>query len=156
MRFALCVTERNIMAYTTITELSSAIPEDVLRRLTDDDSLGETDEEKLQTLINEAAGEIDSYLAGIYDLPLSPVPSILVKFNKDIAVYNAMGRYKNTIPETWSDRYKAAIRFLERVADGRQKLNIQPEPDPPDTASGSAAQVSTRTKDFSSTIMDKF
>jgi phage gp36-like protein len=144
------------MAYTTTTDISSAIPEDVLRRLTDDNSLGETDEEKLQTLIDEAAGEIDSYLAGIYNLPLSPVPSILVKFNKDIAVYNAMGRYKNTVPETWVERYKAAIRFLERVADGKQKLNVQPEPEAPVVASGSAAQVSTRTKEFSTTILDKY
>lgn len=144
------------MAYTTISDLSSAIPDDVLRRLTDDNSLGETDEEKLQTLIDEAAGEIDSYLAGIYDLPLSPVPSILPKFNKEIAVYNAMGRYKNTIPDTWQNKYDAAIRFLERVADGKQKLNIQPEPDAPEEASGSAAQVNTRTKDFSTTVLDKF
>lgn len=145
------------MGYCTTDELNTVIPSDILVRLTDDASLGEVDEEKLSAAVDEAAGEIDSYLAGRYELPLSTTPAILSKFNKDIAVYNLYGRYKSSIPDTWKNRYDTAVRFLTKVAEGRITLGIQPSPDPAGAGNyESGAKVTVRLTDFDSDAMEKF
>lgn len=77
--------------------------------------------------ITDAGSEIDGYLAKRYPLPLSSVPKALNKFAKDIAVYNAYSRIG--IDETEREkniltRYKAAVRFLELLAEGKVDIGF--------------------------------
>ena len=104
-----------------------------------------------------SAAEIDGYLAGRYEVPISPAPQILTKVNRDLAIYNLYARVKSSVPELWKERYDNAIKLLIKVGEGKLTLGIQP---PPDAAGDGnyegGAQVTVRTKDFDSTTMTKY
>lgn len=145
------------MAYCTLADLMEELPADVLMRLTDDAGAGEIDAGKAQRAIDTAAGEIDTYLGARYALPLSSVPPVLGKFNADIAIYNLYSRVRETVPEMRQKRYDNAVRFLERVAEGKISLGLQPPPKPP--AAGhfeKASRVESREKVFGPDTMAKY
>ncbi len=84
--------------------------------------------EAMQTSVNsiadslqDAAEEIDSYIAVKYQLPLPSVPSTLKRVACNIARYRL---YFQRPTEEVENRYKAEIDFLKRVADGKAVLNI--------------------------------
>lgn len=82
----------------------------------DDASDQLVDADRLQTALENASGEIDSYLAQAgYTLPLATVPAFLVQRCCDIARYRLENR--NTRQEV-IDRYKDAIAWLRDVAKG--------------------------------------
>ena len=64
--------------------------------LTDTDFIEDSEERetRIGPLIDEAIadadGEIDGYLVKRYAVPLAPVPKVINKFSKDIALYNLM------------------------------------------------------------------
>ncbi|WP_051184453.1 gp436 family protein [Desulfatiglans anilini] len=146
------------MAYCTLEELKSVLPEAVLIRLTDDDGLGAVIPGVVQEALDSAAREIDAYIGGRYKLPISDtVPPILSKLNADVAIYNLYSRVKEEIPQTREDRYKNAVRFLEQVAAGKISLGIQPPPGPPGTGEyENGARISARPQDFGTTTMEKY
>lgn len=146
------------MAYCIIDDVKKMIEEAKLIRLTDDENLGDINSDRLQEAINSAAEEIDTYIGGRVALPISgDVPPILSKLNVDLAIYNVYSRVKESIPEVRAERYKAAIRFLEKLSEGKISIGCQPPPDPPgegDYAGGN--QVNARDKIFNETTMDKY
>ena len=146
------------MAYCTIDDVKKMIDEVKLIRLTDDENTGAINSDRLQEAINSAAEEIDTYIGGRIALPISgDVPPILGKLNVDIAIYNVYSRVKESIPEVRAERYKAAIRFLEKLSEGKISIGCQPPPDSPgegDYAGGS--RVSVRDKIFDETTMEKY
>ena len=146
------------MAYCVIDDLLKILPEQQLIRLTDDESSGSYDTDRVQEAIDSAAEEMDVYLGSRFDLPISgTIPPILGKINADIAVYNLYSRKKESIPETRSDRYKARIKLLEKIKEGKISIGIQPPPSPPgenDYQGGS--HVSTREKSFGEDTMNKY
>jgi phage gp36-like protein len=146
------------MAYCTIDDVKKMIDEVKLIRLTDDENTSSINSDRLQEAINSAAEEIDTYIGGRIALPISgDTPPILGKLNVDIAIYNVYSRVKEAIPEVRAERYKAAIRFLEKLSEGKISIGCQPPPDPPnegDYAGGS--RVSVRDKIFDETTMGKY
>ena len=79
----------------------------------------------IEGAIVDAEAEIDGYLAKRYPLPLSPVPKVLNKFTKDIAVYNLYSRIgidENDREKNYLNRYKAAVRFLQLLAEGKVEI----------------------------------
>jgi len=116
------------MAYSTLDDLIKNIPEAVIIQLTDDAQAGEVDQEKVDEAISSADGEIDGYLSTRYTVPLDPVPALINKFSADIAIYNLYSRVAETIPDTRSDRYKNAIRTLEKISEGKIRLGGETEP----------------------------
>ena len=144
------------MAYVDIDGLEAVIPESVLIQLTDDAGSGVLDAAVVQSAIDDAAEEINGWIGRRFKLPLSTAPSILAKFNADIAVYNLYGRRSGDVPEKWRNRYKDAVKFLEAVSDGRVTLGVQPGPDAPTAGSSAGIKTSARTKIFSETELDKF
>lgn len=142
------------MAYCTLDDIKKNIPGAVILQLTNDDGVAitlamletlaaggdmsgyEEDEQaaataalsKIDEAISSADGEIDGYLATRYPVPLDPVPALISKFSADIAIYNLYSRVAETIPETRSDRYKNAIRTLEKISEGKIKLGAEVEP----------------------------
>jgi phage gp36-like protein len=145
------------MSYCTISDIYKVLPQDTVMRLTDDESTGAVDEAKVTEAIESGAEEIDSYLGSRYDLPLSSTPPVLGRLNADIAAYNLYARVKEDIPATRQTRYDNAIKFLQKVADGKLTLGIQPPPDPPESGDyEKGSQVEARTKVFDATTMNKY
>ncbi|MBW2598540.1 MAG: DUF1320 domain-containing protein [Deltaproteobacteria bacterium] len=146
------------MAYCTPDDLQKLLPETVLIRLTDDTGAGVIDETRASEAIASSAEEIDAYIGGRVKLPIAgTAPPILGKINVDIAVYNLYSRVKEEIPQTRADRYKNAVRLLEKISKGEISTGLQPPPDPP--AAGEydgAGQVDARTKIFDAATMEKY
>ena len=81
--------------------------------------------------LEAADGEIDSYLASRYTLPLASVPVILRDCAADIARYRLHDR---GVPDRVKDAYKDRVSWLRDVAAGRASLGIAPESLTPSSA----------------------
>lgn len=141
------------MPYSDKDDILKQLSEAELIELTDDDELGVVDEAVVTQAIADADEEIDGHLAGVRTLPLSPVPGILRKVSVDIALWNLHSRKDDTIPEIRKERYKRAVRFLEKVAEGKITLGSG-DPDP--GAATDEAAYSAREQVFTSTTLDRF
>jgi len=146
------------MAYCTQSDIEKMLPEKQLIRLTDDENTGLINTVRLDEAIDSAAEEIDAYIGSRTKLPVSgTAPPILGKFNTDIAIFNLYSRFSENIPETREDRYKNAIKTLEKISEGKLSFGIQPLPDPPSADEYAAAgQISARDKMFGPAAMDKY
>ncbi|MEC8125272.1 MAG: DUF1320 domain-containing protein [Pseudomonadota bacterium] len=71
--------------------------------------------------LQDAAEEIDSYVAVKYRLPLPSNPSTLQRIACNIARYRL---YFQQPTDEVENRYKAEIDYLKRIADGKAVLNI--------------------------------
>ena len=83
------------MSYCSRDEVRALLKLDAVSQIiTDNDGVEDPEEREaiLAPLIDEAIadadGEIDGYLAKRYAVPLAPVPKVINKFSKDIALYN--------------------------------------------------------------------
>ena len=112
--------------YSTYEEIRGMIKEDAISTLIGTEYIeGEFEREIkfkpiVQDAISDADGEIDGYLAKKHSVPLNPVPKIINKLSKDIAVYNLFSRIgiDDERDKNYLERYKAAIKFLENIAKG--------------------------------------
>lgn len=112
--------------YATVADMVQAFSEREVIALTDRDQLGEVDDVVLVGALEKAGHEIDTYIGGRYQLPLATVPAVLTTYACDIARYRLCGSGV-LVTEDIRDRYRDALRFLERVADGRQTLSGMPD-----------------------------
>lgn len=74
---------------------------------------------RLAIAIADASGEINGYLASRYDTPLSQVPSFIKLYCFDIARYRLS---ENNSPETYKEKYDAAIARLQEIEKGKMLL----------------------------------
>lgn len=141
------------MAYCTQDDILDQLDEAVLIQLTDDAGVGAADADKVIKAIEDADATIDAYCQGRYTIPLSPVPNKIRQVSADIAIYNLFSRRGDAAPETRKDRHKEAIRFLEKVSEGRIKLGAAtPAPsNTPDTVN-----ISSKTRIFDRDKMSGF
>ena len=110
------------MAYCTREDIQSRISEADLVRLTDEYDTGLVDWEKVDQAVTDAQAEVDSYCKRNHPVPFSnPVPAMVAKVCKDIAVYNVWS-LKNAAPDDAEDRYGKAVVYLEKVAAGTVDL----------------------------------
>ena len=110
------------MAYCFVSDILGRIDDAELMRLTDDDGMGSADTAKIQEAIDDAQAEIDSYCAKLYSVPFSdPVPAMIVKICKDIAVYNVYS-LKNAADDDVESRYNRALKFLLSISKGLVKI----------------------------------
>ena len=109
------------MAYCAQSDILEQISETELIHLTDDADAGVVDESVLERAIADADAEIDGYCGDRYSVPFTDVPDMIRKLSVDIAVYNLFSRRQGA-PEGRKQRYDDAIRFLERVADGKASV----------------------------------
>lgn len=83
--------------------------------------------EKVAAALLVANTEVEGYLQGVVSLPLAAVPQpIAVKASQMAHYYLAV----NTPTDGAVARYKSAIRFLERVQDGKAGLGLTAEAEP--------------------------
>ena len=142
------------MAYCTIEDIKGRITEDDLLRVTDEFGTGLPDNDKIASAISDAEAEVDSYCAKRHTVPFAPpVPAMIVKVCKDIAVYNVYA-LKNAAHEDISDRYQKAVSYLKDVAKGIVDLGGVAAPEIDD--GGPAAGKSSDTRAFSMAGMEGF
>lgn len=130
------------MPYCTSQDVIDRFGEDELIRLTaQPNALGEYGTEINQTQLDRALSDadatIDSYLAARYPLPLVNVLPILNRFACDIVRYFL----HDTSPlDEVTNRYKEAIRFLEKVSKGEITLGVASDGARPDTMDGATIE----------------
>lgn len=75
----------------------------------------------LDSAMRAAESEVNGYLGGVVSLPMDTVPDVLRLHACNIAYW-----YLDTDNPTKGaeSRYKAAVRFLERVQDGKASLGV--------------------------------
>lgn len=119
------------MVYCTVVEIRAMLKDDVLNTIIGSDYIEDAEEREAKIIpiieggILDAEAEIDGYLAKKYPLPISPVPQVINKFTKDIAVYNLYSRIgidESDREKNYLNRYKAAIRFFELLAEGKVEI----------------------------------
>lgn len=142
------------MAYCTPEEVRAMIKDDALNSLIGDGFIEDPAEREAQltpiveAAIDDASAEIDGYLAKRYGVPLSPVPGVIGKFAKDMAVYNLFSRQvidESSEAKNILNRYNAAVRFLTLVAKGDVDLGISD----PATAASTGFSVKSSPRLFS-------
>lgn len=134
------------MPYCTQTDILEQLSQDELIGLTDDAGAGVVDASVVARAVADADAEIDSYAAGRYTVPFSPVPAMIRKTSVEIAIYNLFSRRRGA-PDSRRQRYDASTRFLRSLANGEVTLGS----DSPgaSTDDGIAASVSSDDRIFS-------
>lgn len=117
------------MIYATAEQFIEAFTEQEAVALTnsDDPSAEYVNATVLTRALTDASAEIDSYLTGNYDLPLTEAPSTLVVHCLNIARY----RLSMVAPgEDVRKRYEDSLRFLSMIAKGTVKLGVDSNNEP--------------------------
>lgn len=146
------------MSYSTASEVRDMLKDDALNVI-----IGDTFEEDeaereakigpiIEAAIADADAEIDGYLAKRYSVPFSPVPRVLNKFSKDIALYNLFSRIgidEDSDQKTYLNRYNAAIKFLTLVAEGKVSIGTGEGGDDPASAAATGFSSKSNPRLFS-------
>lgn len=145
------------MSYCTREEVRALLKLDAVSQIiTDNDGVEDPEEREailaplIEEAIADADGEIDGYLAKRYAVPITPVPKVISKFSKDIALYNLFSRAgldKDGREGNYLTRYNAAIKFLTLVAEG--KVSIGTEASDPVTAAETGFALQSNDRIFS-------
>lgn len=135
------------MAYASVADLVLRYTEPTIAGLTDLKRLGAVDVEVAQQGLDDAAAEIDGYLAGRYELPLPTPVRLLSMYCCDIAVYR-LATGKRQLTEDMVHRYEAAIAYLKLVAAGKAGLGVAENADPKPTVQGDAVVFTAKEKVF--------
>lgn len=125
------------MSYATRVHIEETWGEQFVLDLLPEDVDGE---EAIARALTQASAEIDTHLSARYATPIDGLPAALVTPCVNIAVYNLAIRH-TTLTTTIEDRYKHAVKLLERIADGKAGLGAD-EPrvsGEPGVSSGGAA-----------------
>lgn len=111
------------MPYATTAHLIAQFGAYEVTQITDRAKLGVVDEAVAADALRRASGEMDSYLAARYPLPLTVVPDQLVDICCDIARYKLVGAHA-TETDVVRLRYKDALKKLEGIRDGKIDVGV--------------------------------
>lgn len=114
------------MSYITNNDIEQRIGSAAYVQLTDDAGSGSADADKVDEARLGAEGEVDSYLARRYAVPVDLVThavlaGLLRSVTLDLAAYRLYSR-RPPIPADVVDRRAAAVGWLRAVAEGRVEL----------------------------------
>lgn len=128
------------MAYATQTDITDLYGADALY-VADRNRDGAVDTVAVDRALVSASGEIDSFLAVRYQLPLHEVPGVLVQFCVDIAVYR-LALSADVLSEEHRRRYEDTLGHLKLIAAGKAALVfLTPVPADPNTDPSVASGV---------------
>ena len=114
------------MAYITNADIEERVGSDAYVQLTDDDGDGEADVGVVDEARLAAEGEINSYLARRYQVPIdvtthTDLADILASFTLDLAEYRLRAR-RPPVPKDIQDKRAQAVEWLSRMAGGTLEL----------------------------------
>lgn len=122
--------------YCTVQEVTEMLKPDLISCIIGDSYTKDPEERQAKltevtaSAIEDACAEVDGYLAKRYPVPLHTPPKVIVKYTKDIAVYNLVSRIGVSEDEregNYRERYRVAMKFLTMVVDGKVALGIGAE-----------------------------
>jgi phage gp36-like protein len=113
------------MSYAQPSDVISRYPNRDLVQLTNEDPSQQTvNTAFLQTHLNDASVEIDSYLEARFSLPLTDAPAVLTRLCCDIALYRMQSLRPLHDLEDARKRYDDAVAMLTKVAKGELTLGL--------------------------------
>ena len=121
------------MNYCTRQEVQEMLKDDAMNIIIGDQYIEDPAKREeligpiIDAAVEDAEGEIDGYIAKRYSVPLIPVPKVINKFTKDIALYNLYSRIgidENGEEKNYLNRYNSAIKFLVLVTEGKVSLGV--------------------------------
>ncbi|WP_078000352.1 gp436 family protein [Edwardsiella tarda] len=114
-----------------------------------DKSTGQLDNAKIETAIEDADTEINSFLAKRFQLPLAiaTIPRPLHRVAVSIAIYWLSER-GSQITDLIQKRYDDAIRTLKEIANGTRDLGLPTTSRPTETDNGKIIIVSENQRLF--------
>jgi len=142
------------MGYCSLTDLKKYMPANIIEQLTDDDGIGEINEEVVNNAISQAQVTIDGFCRGRYPAEMSDsdVPDMINDICTKLTAYILyQRRLITTLPETIKDGYKYSISTLKQIQSGA----ISPWP----VASNPVVFKSDKTSSdriFSRTVWDSY
>jgi phage gp36-like protein len=99
----------------------------------DHDRDGTPDEAAIARALLAATGEIDTYLAARYRLPLHETPSFVTQLCVDVALYR-LALSADLLTTEHRTRYEDALAHLRRIAEGKAALVFATPAPTPDAA----------------------
>ena len=146
------------MSYSTRDEVREMLKDDALNAIIGDTFEEDVEEREakigpiIDMAIGDADAEIDGYLAKRYRVPFDPVPRVLNKFSKDIAIYNLYSRIgidEGESEKNYLNRYNSAIKFLTLVAEGKVNIGTGEGGDDPAAAAATGFAAKSNPRLFS-------
>lgn len=111
------------MPYITQQHIIDSIGESDFVMLADPNCTGAADEDVVARAIAAAESEVSSYVGQRYALPLAETPPILLQVTADVAAYR-LARTPDLMTEDRRQRYKDAIAWLAKLAQGTVRLDV--------------------------------
>ena len=140
------------MAYCTQDDILQQLSSDKLITLTSETG-DAADSDIVTRAIEDADATIDTYCQARYTVPLDPVPTRIREVSVDVSIYNLYSRRDDMIPYLRKDRHKEAIRFLEKVSEGKIELGAST---PAPTNTGDTVDITYNDRIFTRTKMGGF
>lgn len=134
------MSDLNPYRYATVDDLVRRFGPTEIIQLTDDAAVA-VDEERCADALEDAASEMDVYLAGRYTLPLATVPRLLVNICCDLARAILM---RDLVTETVTNKQRDARDLLKALRDGKATLGLDLAQQPVATSDGPAATGAAR------------
>lgn len=107
------------MSYATLPDLYARFGETEVNQVADTDGTSTPDPVLVSRALADATAEIEAALVGRYQLPLSPIPTLLTRIACDLA---REGLYTDAPPDVVKDRAKTARALLASVASGKLRF----------------------------------
>lgn len=112
--------------YTSLAELMLEFTPEELAQLTGDPSGSNINQARVDYAIENASSLIDSFLRNRYEVPFSPVPSLIKFIAREIAICNIYeyATHDAFLPPTLSKRKSYAMYLLHQIQNGRLQLEF--------------------------------
>jgi phage gp36-like protein len=118
------------MSRATKQQFENRLSKIVVQRIYDDNNDGQTDTDPVQDCLDDASAKVDSYLAPVGLLPLSPpYPREVIRLELDVAQVYAAQRFPEIVRVDWKELLKASTEDLDNLRKGKTMLGSAP-PDP--------------------------
>lgn len=123
-------------AYFSQEDLELRLSKTVVQQIYDDDNAGIAKSDAIDALVSDASSKVDSYLRGIYTIPLSEVPNEVKRLALDVAVAYAAMRHPEYVRRDGKALMEMAEKDLKSLRNGETRLDIQTSPEPAANAGG--------------------
>ena len=107
--------------YAQVTDMQMRFGQEELEQLAPSDT-DAVDQSKVESALNDAASEMDTYLGSVYSLPLADPNPYLKTICCDIARFRL---WDDAVSEEVRKRYEDAIAWLKKVVKGDVSLGIE-------------------------------
>lgn len=107
--------------YAQVTDMQMRFGQEELEQLAPSDT-GAVDQSKVESALNDASAEMDTYLGSVYTLPLSDPNPYLKTICCDITRFRL---WDDAVSEEVRKRYEDAVAWLKKVVKGDVSLGIE-------------------------------